>query len=241
MDAEQINYHASRNSNISDYKREKNEQLNLPPSHDNQAWKEINDELKEALPLVFTDIMFATLSTSVLAKKIDDWIYAFLLERCGIKPQKNYNAKSSPSPRRKNIDILRLKAELRTCKSACKVLSDAGFDDDSEEHIALNLRLAGIKTRYHRLRYALAKKSNQLNSVRARRKFKANPHKFASELFNDSSKSASPTFDKDVAQGYYAKTYRDTNRDHKYSPLSGMNHPPVPKLIFSKEPRHGKN
>ena len=88
---------------------------------------------------------------------------------------------------------------------------------------------------HNRLRIALKKHKNGLDAAAAERKFKADPTKFAYELFDESVANGSPTFDEKTAQDYFAKTYRDADRDHVYPPLLGMKRPSIPKFVFNQK------
>ena len=94
---------------------------------------------------------------------------------------------------------------------------------------------------HNRLRIAVKKQLAQRAKRAAAKLFKKDPMKFADKLFHGPGQSASPTFEREEAQEYFDKTYRDERRDHDYFPLQGMIRPDIPKIAFDMRPPTIKN
>ena len=86
---------------------------------------------------------------------------------------------------------------------------------------------------HNKLRVALQKKQHSKEKIQAERSFRSNPHKFASKLFSKQQARGIPTFSAEEAEDYFKHTYRDTERDHSYTPLPGFQRPDLPSHLFS--------
>ena len=236
LEAEKILLHASRKSNVSDFEQEKLPKLKLPPSSNSAVWNSINEELAIAIPLVFPQSKIDSLTSSELAQKVDKWLYNFFLDKFKEENKApDPNLKSTPHeprPRRVHTGLESLRSQKQKCKAARKALIKAGFLGSPEE-AAISLRWRRLIREHNRLRVALKKRKNGMDAAAAERQFKADPHKFASSLFESQAKNGIPTFDEKDAQDYFAKTYRDEDRNHCYSHLDGMERPTLPTCLFS--------
>ena len=84
------------------------------------------------------------------------------------------------------------------------------------EGVLLKQRWAALKREHANLRKSLANQKRQKAARAAERAFKKDPNKYAKRLFEGQRKQGSPTFSKEAAQEYFAKTYRDEERDYEY-------------------------
>ncbi len=80
--------HQNRNTNNSDLKRLREKPINFPSPND-PVWSKINDELRVALPRVFSNSIMNNMEISKLNRKIDRWLHAFFLQRFGEIPPKS--------------------------------------------------------------------------------------------------------------------------------------------------------
>ena len=235
LNAEQLLQHNSRKTNVSDFKREKKPPLCLPPSSNSAAWKEIDDELSVALPMVFTADRISSSDPSKLAIDFDNWLYSFFSERNGAKPHGNAepSKKNSGSrPKRQNAVLSAIRKEKNDCKKARKALIKAGLKGSPEE-LAVSKRWFWLIRQHNRLRLAFSTHQSGTAASKAQNAFRKDPNKFASDLFKGLKKNGTPEFGAKEAQDYFSETYKDTNRDHNYVPLEGFNRPPQPKFLFS--------
>ena len=187
--------------------------------------------LSSALPKVFNKSVTRRLSASDFSQKLDTWLYAFFLEKFGPIPSSN-NKPSNKRQARPNKALARLRERKKACKKARKALQKAGLAG-SEEDLLITKQWLSLIREHNRLRVFLKRRKHKKACAAAERKFKANPHKFASDLFSGPRNTNAPTFSKDEAVKFFANTYRDENRNHQYNPLPDMPRPDVPKILFS--------
>ena len=205
--AEQMLKHNSRKTNVSDHEQEKLPKLKLPPSGDSKAWREINSELEDAIPLVFPKSRVNSTDVVELSEQFDYWLYCFLRDKY---KQENQDPPAVPQPhgnrpKRTHAGLEILRKEKKQCRAARNALRKAGLLGTPEE-AAISKRWWRLVRQHNRLRIALKKHQNGLDAAAAERKFKADPNKFAYELFDESVANSSPTFDEKTAQDYFAKT-----------------------------------
>ena len=102
--------HQTRRTNVSDRKREKEAQINFPPPHDS-IWKEVNEELKMALPQAFPRRRLRSGKINDYSSRLDLWLYNFCKQKFGLKPPpKNHPSPTSELPKRnKQLEELRKK------------------------------------------------------------------------------------------------------------------------------------
>ena len=111
------NHHATRETNLSNLKREQNKPIKFPSPRDT-IWKEVNSELELAIPLVFTKTKMNTKSVSQLSESFINWIYAFFCEKFGVKDTTPEKARVFRKPRiHRGLERLRKqKKELQAKK-----------------------------------------------------------------------------------------------------------------------------
>ena len=102
----------------------------------------------------------------------------------------------------------------------------------TKEGLLLKQQWNAIKREHNNLRKSLANQNKQRKSHAAERSFKKDPNKFAKRVFEGHKKHGVPTFSKETAQEYFAKTYRDEQRDYKYDPPPGSKRPKEPTYAF---------
>ena len=79
----------------------------------------------------------------------------------------------------------------------------------------------------------MKKKVETKDSLKAEKSFRYDPHNFASKLFQKQQKSGAPTFPAEEAQEYFEQTYKDDERDFKYTALPETTRPHIPSHLFS--------
>lgn len=201
----------------------------FPPSG-SALWKDYDSELTLALPAVFSDRVIRTLSTTELSTKLDNWLYHFFEERCGLLPVRDFTDLPPPKPHR-HRGLERLRSKKKECRAATRALTAAGLTDTDAFRV-LTQRWRTLTRTHNNLRVAVKTMATKREQLRAEAQFKKSPHAFAGKLFTDS-KSAAPTFSEEEAMAYFAKTYRDEGRDDQISPLEDMVRPDLPDVLFA--------
>ena len=227
------NHHAVRESNLSSLKREKKPAIKFPSPND-PVWKGVDEELKIAIPIAFNKAKMKRLSVSQLSTQFHDWIHAFFTEKFG-STINSANVTNNTRKPRVHAGLERLRKQKRALKNARKLLLKSS-KNVSEALSILNTKWRKLLRQHNRLRIAVKKKLDQRVKRAAENDFKKDPMKFADKLFHGPGQSAAPTFSRETAQEYFAKTYRDENRDHDYSPLEGMLRPGIPRKAFEMRP-----
>ena len=225
--------HDTRDSNLTDIIHQKNKKLNLPPSGNANAWKALDAELSDALPRVFSPHVIDMYTTTHLSKKLDRYLYEFFEERCGLLPEKEGNVHSRPAPQKpyRHRGLERLRAQKKELRKTLRTLRNAG-QSKTKAFGLLQYKWRQLIRRHNKLRRAVKLKSDRRSKLRAEAEFKKDPHRFAANLFT-ASKSATPTFSKEDAIKYFAKTYHDEERDHVYDALPDMKRPDLPSTLFN--------
>ena len=85
--------HQTRLTNVSDTQREKETQINFPPPHD-PVWKEVNEELKVALPQALSWQRLKNLTTGKISSKLTQWLHSFVSK--SLEP--NLKIRNTPLP-----------------------------------------------------------------------------------------------------------------------------------------------
>ena len=221
--------HPNRNSNLlpSD-NRNKKEKLQLPSPND-PIWKDVDNELWNALPRIFKKSKTKNMTTQDLIAKFDGWLYNFFKDKFGIVPP------SETKPvfiKPKHKGLLRLRADKKRLRKTLRILKRAGLEDTPEWN-DLQRQWFILVRRHNGLRRALLKADERRTSAKADKQFKNNPHKYTQNLFNPPTAQGNPKFSKEDAENYFAPLYRDEQRSYEYSPLEGMKRPPPPIELFN--------
>lgn len=221
--------HASRDSNLTDFEQDQRLKINFPKSGDSTTWKEVDQELAIALPVVFSQQYLDSHSTTEISKSFDTFLYDFFAKHFG-----TVESNRSPVPRKafRHRGLERLRKAKNSCKKAFKALLKAGLAN-SDAGKVLKLRWQSLLRKHNRLRLGVHKKKNAKDKIRAESNFKKDPHGFASKLFHDS-KSEKPTFTKETAVKYFASTYRDEGRGESYEPPPDLPRPDTPAKFFNE-------
>ena len=219
--------HPQRVSNSSNIERKLEIRINFPSSND-KIWSKVDEDLKVAIPKVFTKQVINMLSTSNLSKKFDAWLHQFFLERFGPKEVKERITRQ----KRPNKAMVHLRKRKKQCKAARKALIKAGLKGTPEEEIITKEWLSLVR-QHNKLRISLNKKQSIKDKLQAEKSFRSNPHKFAQNLFSKEQNSGKPTFSAETAQQYFQETYRDEERDYVYEPLPEFQRPQLPTYMFS--------
>ena len=83
---------------------------------------------------------------------------------------------------------------------------------------------------HNKLRVELKKKQQTKAKIATEKAFWKNPHVFASDTHQKSSK---PAFSAETAQNFFEQTYCDEDREYTYSPLPDFQCPDLPLYLFS--------
>lgn len=221
--------HPTRVSNSAVIDKKMETKINFPSSND-KIWSKIDEELKIIIPKVFTKRQIDNLSTSELSQKFDSWLHNFFLDHFGEKVDKVSN--KHRRKKRPNKALEHLRRRKKECKAARKALLKAGLQGSVEEEI-ISREWFSLVRQHNKLRVALQKKQQIKEKLQAEKSFRSDPHKFASKLFNKQQASGVPTFSAKEAEDYFKHTYRDTKRDHSYTPLPEFVRPDLPSHLFS--------
>ena len=224
------NQHTNRKSNVlPNFERNKQETLQLPSNND-PIWKDIDAELKIALPKIMTKSIMGSLSPQELIEKFNKWIYAFFKDKFGTVPP---TEKKKPTFIKKpNKALSRLREDKKRVRKTLRILERAGLKDTPEWNLLQRERLV-LTRKHNRLRVALMKASRKRFATNAEKNFKKDHWKYTKNLFHPPTASGSPTFTKEEAEAYFIPLYRDLTRDHQYDPLREMKRPDPPKNIFN--------
>ena len=226
------NQHPVRNSNVPQTaERNKKEKLNIPKSNDS-VWKELNKELSIALPSVFKRSLFKRMTSDELISKFDNWIYNFFLDKFGVVPPPNVK---KPFVKKPNKALERVRTDKKRIRKTLKALSKAGLKD-TPEWKRLKSEWFVLVRKHNRLRNAINYAKKKRAAAKAEKDFRTNPYEYTKNLFNPSIVAGEPAFSKEEAEQYFAPLYRDTGRDHKYTPLEGMKRPELPQQLFDMTP-----
>jgi len=123
--------HQTRLTNVSDTQREKEPQINFPLPHD-PVWKEVNEEIKAALPQVFPRQRLKNLTTGETSSKLAKWLHSFCTQKFGAKLQNQKHSPTNPHPPKKNKRLEDLRKRKKACRVAHKALVKAGLQDSEE-------------------------------------------------------------------------------------------------------------
>ena len=226
--ASNLNIHPIRDSNVlPTLERNKKDKLQLPKSCD-PVWKEIENELKTALPKVFTKSIITNNKSHVLIEKFDNWIYDFFKDKFGTIPPAE---KKSPFVARPHKGLIRLRENKKRVRKAVRILEREGLKGTPEWE-SLQKEWFTLVRKHNRLRKALLKANKKRKGINSEKAFKQNSWKYTRDLFNPPSAIGSPTFSKEKAEAYFTPLYRDEQRDYHYQPLEGLEKPNPPVNIF---------
>ena len=215
--------HQSRKTNfLPNFQRQKKQKIKYPKSNDPQ-WKILDQELNAALPQIFSRKIINKLSSQQLMEKLDSWLHAFFLEKCGLEESVARGAK--PYRERPNKAM----QEMREHKN------QAGLEGTEEWNIITKQWLSLVR-RHNRLRRALKGAKNARQARANERRFKADPYRYAKELLKPVGASGKPTFTKEKAEEYFSNLYHDPGRGHNYAPLPESRRPDLPSAMFDTNP-----
>ena len=184
--------HKSRNSNISKLTLTQKPKLAFPPSH-SPIWGEINKELDSGLPTVFNATVIRNHDITALSEKFDSWLYGFFLDHFGEEVRSENPPKSSPGKKLHHRGLEKLRRRKTDCKKARKALHKAGHAGTPQDKL-LTQRWFALVRDHSRLRRAVTKRTQARESAACERRFKKNPHEFASKLFNPQGQMARQHF-----------------------------------------------
>ena len=228
-------HHGTRTSNSSgDFERSKNCRLDLPAPKDKNKWTELDTDLSEILPRVFTAARINSTPSSHLTTAFDEFLYDFFRQRCGVVEPPT-SPPSTPN-NAKHRGLEKLRRQKQDCKRALKDLRKSGHTDDSAPVIALKSVWQKLLKDHNKLRRAVKTKQQARAKKFAKRQFNKDRVKFAKNLFSGQRKSGAPTFSKEQGEEYFSNLYHDKERSADFTPLDGMTRPPLPEHAFEVRP-----
>ena len=191
--------HATRETNLSCLKREKEQDIQFPSSGDKQ-WEKVNEELEIAIPQVFSKTKMSRLDVSTLSNRFLKWIHAFFKEKFGVKDNTSGKKEARRKPR-VHQGLANLRKQKRNLNKAKKTLLKAGHAKNSKAMVSLSRSWRKVMKQHNRLRLAVKKMHDQRSRRAAENAFKKDPKKFADKLFHGPGHSAAPTFSKEKLSG----------------------------------------
>jgi hypothetical protein len=201
------------------------------PAASAKVWKDVEAELGDVLPHLFTHVKFKQGTVDDASRRLDEWLYGYFKEKFGIRAvqggQRGAIRKVRPH---KGMEALR--RQKNQCRAALKALERAGLGR-SEEARVLAERWKGLLRQHNRLRRRVGEAKKKKEAVAAQRRFRKDPHAFASKFYDRSGKGGAPSFTKETAQDYFTHTYTDKGRSHKYVPSDSMERPEMPMVEFN--------
>jgi hypothetical protein len=221
--------HPTRSSNLSSLKREKRPALKLPPPND-AVWGTLNSKLEKSLELRFPLGSLASLPIATTSVHFQEFIYEFMEKEFGTKDTgAKIPVRRKP---RQHVGLARLRKQKRELKALRKLLGN------KHPHLQKKLQKQWhrLLRKHSALSRAVRRKTRARESRAAANAFKKDPNDFASKLFKGQGASATPQFSEEQAKQYFAKTYRDENRNFQYTALKGMVRPPPPKHAIQIRP-----
>lgn len=225
--------HQSRKTNfLPNFQRQKKQKIKYPKSNDPQ-WKILDQELNAALPQIFSRKIINKLSSQQLMEKLDSWLHAFFLEKCGLEESVARGAK--PYRERPNKAMQEMREHKNRLKKTRKIMRKAGLEGTEEWNIITKQWLSLVR-RHNRLRRALKGAKNARQARANERRFKADPYRYAKELLKPVGASGKPTFTKEKAEEYFSNLYHDPGRGHNYAPLPESRRPDLPSAMFDTNP-----
>ena len=214
---------------------EKRPRLKLPST--SEEWKEINDELKVALKQVFPKKRLKNMSCSNVELKLEAYLYDFIAQRVPQEGKKVVNNDLSKTSTVQRIEaaLVQNRAQKLHQKKHVKFLKKVGCFKDEVAILVTRLWRKLLKVG-NRLRKRLKQAKVYAAQRRANAKFRADPHAFAKNLFNPSSKNVDTFPTKERCEEYFPNLYKDEKRSYTYKPMPGMKRPKVPTNLMDVSP-----
>lgn len=209
--------------------QERRKRLFLPTTA--EEWKNMNEELKIALPQVLPESQLIDLSKNAVIK-FQRYLYDFISQRVPQVDPKDKNARSSAKTgiiSRLERDIAMNRSQKKHHNQYVRKLKKKGYFHGvvaaSENRLRRKLLKKGNKLR-RRLKQAISYTKER----RANKAFRSDPHKFARELFKGKCNKATPAVSKESCEKYFPDLYKDSKRSHIYHPLPEMRRPDRPSI-----------
>lgn len=223
--------HPARTTNATTFSREQNEKINFPSAND-AIWKDIDSELKVALPQWFPTKVIKSTPIEVLCPKFDKQIYQFFVDKFGILEERTESKRKLDRPKRRNRMLEFFRRRKKECRKTRRILIKAGISKESPEIKDIDRHWKTLVRRHNRLRRQLALQKSAKSRKRSNANFRKDPHKFARDLFSGPKNAGKPTFTESEAQEYFCKIYRDTQRQQEFKQLAEQPQPPLPTVPF---------
>jgi len=164
-----------------------------------------------------------------LSVKFDDWLYTYFDDNFGTVPPSNPTKNKRRKRSHKGLE--RLRQRKKECKAARKALIRAGLEKTAEADL-ISKQWFSLVREHSRLKKTLDQKKEMKSRMSCEKKFRTDPNKFASNLFQGKQKNGTPTFSAETAKEYFEKTYRDEDRNYSFSALPEMSRPQLPTSFF---------
>jgi hypothetical protein len=201
--------------------------IKFPPPSD-LGWDSLEKTLSVALQNLFPQSVINRDSTTILANKLDEILYQTSLEHFGVFSVQNRTPKG---PNKKIQAALRsFRKQKKELKRAWKQLSSSSTTNHASKALASEWRR--LMKEHNRLARSAKRFEENKRSANQQRQFNKDPFLFSRKLFEKKC-SGEPQFSAEQAFNFFAKGYRDENRDTSYSALEGMVRPDKPSLSLS--------
>ena len=205
----------------------------VPKASDVKAWSEVNKILDDSLAAIDSIVHSKTLDIHFVVEKFESRMYDTLVHHCGVHSPSQRDIPCRAKPNQPSKRELRAKAEKASLKRQCKAALKGKVQISQHEKKQLMRKWRLMSKTRRQLRIERENKDVARKTANARRKFRADPYKFAQELFDPPNKSA-PTFDVQTAHTHFVKTNSDAHRSVVLEPMPGWIRPPSPRIKFDE-------
>ena len=207
--------------------------LYLPKTCDRKAWKEVDNELSEALE----SLPFYKDPTVELERR-EIFICNFLKEKYGIKQPPKPKDEKKIHKSRQQKRLRKMKQDLK--KSLKKAMKDNKTDQEIRKMTEEFLKAMRLHDKIRKMELKQKEKMSQLPWLHTQEAFNKNLHQYAKTLLDPKAAQGKPGFSREVAINEYFQTrYEDKKRDYQYNPLKGIPNipkPAAPRKQLSKNP-----
>ena len=215
---------------------ERKPSLKLPAAVNSDEWKTaetaICDALEDVLQPVGQTSKVKSMTINALVQLYEEVVYDVLYRLFGTheEPTKEHPSRDKfdrPSKREQRVsaEMKRLRAEHKAMKQGKAVLTEQEAKRNSRRFHCL------LKHQSH-LRKARRHKKKMREAEVQQRKFREDPWKFGTEVFQPRN-CGKPTFTAADAEEHFVGTYSDAARSTVYHAPPGCKRPPKPKFKFS--------
>jgi hypothetical protein len=211
---------------------DRKERLDLPKPSD-KIWKEIDQELGDALYCVLPDRDILRRPPAETLAKLEKYVYNFLRDKFPqeAKPMKNPRKLFTLARKRHRNQLEVLRKKKAENKRAMKALVKCGLGV-SDSAALLRKERKDLLRKHSKLRNKILGAQQAKLRAWEERLFRQNPMKYTKKAFATQQMKGNPTFGKEAAQEFFARTYSDEERDHQFEPIDGLERPPPPNTPY---------